>query len=265
MPQDVLFGRGGLTNRHIGNLRYRDIISIHRQDYVRAQKTEKPNVARRIVKAIRTGKNPGRFLRKGEDGKWHAVSDKEAAWKASQALREKSRWSSMKPDKNQPGSPHAAVAVDLTVQKMVETANTKTVEKVLKRKAAGEAEGEPAQYCYPVGSTVMKRVKCEEALAQQPLQLQPELPVDPPTDISQITVPPVDTMASRKLGANYMVPPAIHPSSGDIFPRDEDVLFGRGGRTNHHPGNKRLREVVLKYRETYSSKSYPADNCFLIP
>ena len=42
--QDVLFGRGGLTNRHIGNLRYRDIISIHRQDYVRAQKTEKPNV-----------------------------------------------------------------------------------------------------------------------------------------------------------------------------------------------------------------------------
>ena len=29
-----------------------------------AQKTEKPNVARRIVKAIRTGKNPGRFLRK---------------------------------------------------------------------------------------------------------------------------------------------------------------------------------------------------------
>lgn len=248
--QDVLFGRGGLTNRHIGNLRYRDIISIHRQDYVRAQKTEKPNVARRIVKAIRTGKNPGRFLRKGEDGKWHAVSDKEAAWKASQALREKSRWSSMKPNNKQPGSPRAAVAVDLTVQKIVETANTKTVEKVLKRKAAGEAEDEPGEYCYAVGSPGMKKVKSEEAVVQQPPQ--PELPLDTPTDISQITVPPVDNMGSRKLGANYMVPPAMNTSSSDIFPRDEDIIFGRGGRTNHHPGNKRLREIVLKYRQTYN-------------
>eukprot|EP00984_Skeletonema_dohrnii_P033446 scaffold30108_cov136-Skeletonema_dohrnii-CCMP3373.AAC.1 len=97
--QDVLFGRGGQTNRHIGNLRYRDIIALHRADYVRASKVEKPNVARRIVKAIRTGKNPGRFLRKGDDGKWQEVSDKEASWKASQALREKTRWSSMKQQK----------------------------------------------------------------------------------------------------------------------------------------------------------------------
>lgn len=94
--QDVLFGRGGLTNRHKGNLRYRDCISLHREDYTRSSKSEKPSVARRIVQAIRSGKTPGRFLKRGHDGKWIEVCDKEAAWKASQALREKTRWSCMK-------------------------------------------------------------------------------------------------------------------------------------------------------------------------
>ena len=86
--QDVLFGRGGGTNHHAGNLRYRELINAHRQDYVQvAIKSEKANVSRRVVKAIKAGN--GRFLRKGEDGRWHEVSDKEAVDKASQALREK--------------------------------------------------------------------------------------------------------------------------------------------------------------------------------
>lgn len=235
--QDVLFGRGGLTNRHIGNLRYRDIISIHRQDYVRAQKTEKPNVARRIVKAIRTGKNPGRFLRKGEDGKWHAVSDKEAAWKASQALREKSRWSSMKPNNdNEEQRSAVSAAVDLTVQKMVEAANLNTVEKAKKRKAEPLDDGE-------LGSPE-KKAKSEEDSVAQPPPLESAL--DTPTQISHITVPPVDAVGGRKVEASYML------NSSGLYPRDEDILFGRGGRTNHHPGNKRLREIVEKYRETYN-------------
>jgi len=243
--QDVLFGRGGLTNRHIGNLRYRDIISIHREDYVRAQKTEKPNVARRIVKAIRTGKNPGRFLRKGDGDKWICVSDKEAAWKASQALREKSRWSSMKEDTKQPASlSAAALAIDFsTVQTVAETANLKAEENDKKRKAEEEPEvGDGA-----VDSEI-KKVKSEQA----PSELsQPELPVETvPTDISHITVPPVETLGGRKLGANYML--TVHTDSNDMFPKDEDILFGRGGRTNHHPGNKRLRDIVIKYRDTYN-------------
>merc|ERR1719273_2789072 len=62
---DVLFGRGGRTNHHPGNLRYRDIISLHRPDYVGAQKQDKPKVARRIVRAIKSGDKPGRFLKRG--------------------------------------------------------------------------------------------------------------------------------------------------------------------------------------------------------
>jgi hypothetical protein len=83
-------GRGGLTNHHKGNKRFRDIVALHRPDYVRAPKIQKPSVARVIVRAIRNGDPPGRFLRKDEKlGKWVDIGDKKAAEKTSQALREK--------------------------------------------------------------------------------------------------------------------------------------------------------------------------------
>ena len=73
---DVLFGRGGMTNSHPGNKRFRDVIALHRPDYIKAIKNDKPNVARRIVRAIRTASPPGRFLKKCDDGKWRDVGDK---------------------------------------------------------------------------------------------------------------------------------------------------------------------------------------------
>ena len=33
----------------------------------------------------------------------------------------------------------------------------------------------------------------------------------------------------------------------------EDVLFGRGGRSNHHPGNKMYRELVMAKQKFYRS------------
>ena len=78
------------TNHHKGNKRFRDIVALHRPDYVRAPKIQKPSVARVIVRAIRNGDPPGRFLRKDEkSGKWIDIGDKKAAEKTSQALREK--------------------------------------------------------------------------------------------------------------------------------------------------------------------------------
>lgn len=35
--------------------------------------------------------------------------------------------------------------------------------------------------------------------------------------------------------------------------RDTDVLCGRGGRTNHNPGNKRYRRVIQDMREMYKN------------
>ena len=87
---DVLFGRGGLTNAHPGNKRFRDVIALHRPDYIRAIKMDKPAVARKIVRSIRKGTPPGRFLKKSDDGKWYDVGDRTAAEKTSQGLRERS-------------------------------------------------------------------------------------------------------------------------------------------------------------------------------
>ena len=50
---------------------------------------DKPAVARKIVKAIRHGNPPGRFLKKGDDGLWYDVGDRTAAEKTSQGLRER--------------------------------------------------------------------------------------------------------------------------------------------------------------------------------
>ena len=62
-----------------GNKKFRDIVANHRSDYVRAPKVQKPTVARLIVKAIRTGTNPGRFLKKDGLGHWFDIGDKKAA------------------------------------------------------------------------------------------------------------------------------------------------------------------------------------------
>merc|ERR1711939_700728 len=36
-----------------------------------------------------------------------------------------------------------------------------------------------------------------------------------------------------------------------VEPADADVLCGRGGRSNHHPGNKRYREEVKNLQKWY--------------
>jgi len=87
--RDILCGRGGATNHHPGNKRFRDLVAMHRPDYVAAPKISKPAVARRLVRAIRMANPPGRFLRKNNDSHWVDIGDKKAAEKASQALREK--------------------------------------------------------------------------------------------------------------------------------------------------------------------------------
>jgi hypothetical protein len=60
-------------------------------------------VARVIVRAIRTGDPPGRFLRKDDKtGKWVDIGDKKAAEKTSQALREKTTEEKDRPPNSEP-------------------------------------------------------------------------------------------------------------------------------------------------------------------
>jgi hypothetical protein len=86
---DVLFGRGGVSNTHIGNCRVRKLIAQAQPEYLAARKKDKILIAQRIVKA--TQANGGRFLMRssanGSD-QWVEVCNARAIAKASQGLRE---------------------------------------------------------------------------------------------------------------------------------------------------------------------------------
>jgi len=85
---DVLCGRGGLTNHHPGNIFFRRLVRIKQEAYLLASKRDKAGVAREIVELVRTLVPPGRFLKKDEKGMWVDIGDRKAREKTSQALRE---------------------------------------------------------------------------------------------------------------------------------------------------------------------------------
>lgn len=87
---DVLYGRGGGTNHHPGNKRYRKMVEDRKLDYVNSKRLDKPLVALEIIREWRGQDPPGRFLKLDEKtGLWQDVGDKRAREKTSQALREK--------------------------------------------------------------------------------------------------------------------------------------------------------------------------------
>ena len=100
---DILCGRGGGTNAHPGNIKFRKLVAAHKLRYLAASKSDKPGVARDVVKEWRSMNPPGRFLAKmdssisqsgglGDDERrvlWYDVGDKKAREKASQCLRER--------------------------------------------------------------------------------------------------------------------------------------------------------------------------------
>jgi hypothetical protein len=94
-PQnDVLFGRGGKTNHHSGNIRYRSWVDDkYRSLYETCStKSQKTNVAMQLIQDWRlrqTCAPPGRFLKfNDKEGTWDDVGDRRAREKTSQALRE---------------------------------------------------------------------------------------------------------------------------------------------------------------------------------
>ena len=84
---DVLCGRGGLTNLHVGNKSFRCVVAEYKLEYLKARKNDKKDIARKIVARIK--ENGGRFLQqRANSDDWSISSDKKAIEKTSQALRE---------------------------------------------------------------------------------------------------------------------------------------------------------------------------------
>jgi len=85
---DVLLGRGGLTNHHAGNKRYRHEIDQLKPWYHSCRtKSEKKELSALFLEYIHG--YGGRFLEREEDtGRWYLAPYRRARKKASQALRE---------------------------------------------------------------------------------------------------------------------------------------------------------------------------------
>lgn len=77
----MLLGRGGGTNNHSGNVRFRILVAGHKLRYLAANKMEKPAVAREVVAIWRGLTPPGRFLTREDKGTAAAVTavEEEAA------------------------------------------------------------------------------------------------------------------------------------------------------------------------------------------
>ena len=86
---DVLFGRGGLSNHHVGNKRYREEADRLKPSYDRLSKKQKTDMRDKLVNIVKD--YGGRFLKYEEKegmGQWVEVPLNVARKKASQALRE---------------------------------------------------------------------------------------------------------------------------------------------------------------------------------
>ena len=83
---DVLFGRGKPIQERAGNVRFRDILELHRQLYDQGEKYEKTAIATDIVRIVKG--EGGRFLKQNDNGRgWVEVDDASARVKVSHAFR----------------------------------------------------------------------------------------------------------------------------------------------------------------------------------
>mmetsp|Transcript_6893 Transcript_6893/g.10908 ORF Transcript_6893/g.10908 Transcript_6893/m.10908 type:complete len:310 (-) Transcript_6893:89-1018(-) len=86
---DILMGRGGKNNQHVGNEKLRGMARLHSANYQVASKKGKSFISRQLVKQVRLLGPPGRFLKKDNaTGVWEDVGDDVAREKASQVLRD---------------------------------------------------------------------------------------------------------------------------------------------------------------------------------
>mmetsp|Transcript_29047 Transcript_29047/g.79728 ORF Transcript_29047/g.79728 Transcript_29047/m.79728 type:complete len:389 (+) Transcript_29047:272-1438(+) len=90
---DVLCGRGGLINKHPGNIVYRRVVDHNKSLYKKVPKRHRILVSQSIVQTIQT--HGGRFLQSNNgngpspsSAGWTTVSFRRAVQKTSQALRE---------------------------------------------------------------------------------------------------------------------------------------------------------------------------------
>jgi hypothetical protein len=106
---------------------------------------------------------------------------------------------------------------------------------------------QPSPVEVPALSTQDKRA-CEGSTLPE-LAPEPKVPVTPIVAPS----PEVSEHTGKKKRRRRPRQKLIPETKNYVEPQANDVLLGRGGRSNHHTGNKRYREEVRNLREWYAS------------
>jgi hypothetical protein len=91
-PNDVLSGRGNAAKKHEGNVHFLELVQAVKHFYVSLPPNKKMPMSELVIRAIKSLRPPGRFLKEKETDTgvlmWEEISTKEALKKTSQALRE---------------------------------------------------------------------------------------------------------------------------------------------------------------------------------
>jgi hypothetical protein len=233
---DVLCGRGGQVNSHAGNIQFRDMVQARKKDYQAktTKRVEKGNIATTIIHEIRNMKPSGRFLKArdpkqfadGDNPKgltsisWIDIGDLQAIKKASQCLREGApdeRDSSSGVEKNDSSARDKKKAAKSVVPSLLDSSVKLSVKKAVSSSTTTTTDHKGQQRQQQAANDKGRK------LAAKPRQ---ELQVSPPRAIEPI-----------------------------IVPNKNDVLCGRGGRVNSHPGNIQFRDMVQFRRKDYQKKT----------
>ena len=189
---------------------------------------DKPNVARRIVRAIRQGNPPGRFLKKNDDGLWYDVGDRCAAEKTSQGLRERSN-----AEKRQRSALRETLRGD-RVRKSDDTTEA----------SQGDGSGKKQKIDGTAGMS---------GIVPSYVSVTPQLNYAGgiPMSLSMKEQPKDGKGKKVKKGKDgeeeensESLPPNAVDKDGNIRVTDYDILCGRGGLTNHHKGKKRMLFIM---------------------
>lgn len=109
---DVLVGRGKPIGDHGGNIKLRQLVSAHQDEYEAATKIQKTEIVTKVVNI--TKKYPARFLKKSKEGWWIEASDKEAHAKVGTCFR--SARSMAKSQQQQEHTPYVGTAASKRIR-----------------------------------------------------------------------------------------------------------------------------------------------------
>jgi hypothetical protein len=87
---DVLFGRGRLVQYHPGNIRFREFLGEHREEYESLSRNDRRRACIDITNELIA--NGTRFLKQGATDEWTACDFEDAVDKVSQFYRTRRRW-----------------------------------------------------------------------------------------------------------------------------------------------------------------------------